>query len=404
MGKDPLVSVISSIYNGEKWLDGFMESILKQTYPNLEIILVDDVSNDNTYQRLLEYAKEDSRITVLQMPYNSLTCARKLGFDHSHGKYISFVDVDDILELDMYETLVTNAEKSQAQVSIGSCLLFSDDKVLWTSLAGQGVVPDKKVVSNQIQVVAGIEAAHFYKGPLHGNTTIYNPLLWDKIFNRNLVEKCYHNYDFELIMGEDLAMCFNMLINAEKVVVTSKIVYDARANPNSTSHSSEYHNNLHSRHLYDYLTNVYQDLPKKVQATLATQRDWFIKYQLFNMNYGILERVRPLYPFHVHHGQKIVFYGNGMLGHKLRNVNAKEKHVQIVGIIDKNSNEPGVYGIDDVSKLDYDQILVTVFNDKYYADILADLTKAGADPSKIQFIEDQNWSDLDLDKILTAED
>lgn len=100
------ISVIVPIYNIEKFLPRCLDSILSQTYRNLEIILVDDGSIDCSGEIADQYEKKDSRIKVIHQVNSGVSVARNRGLDHATGDYIGFVDGDDYVEPDMYETLM----------------------------------------------------------------------------------------------------------------------------------------------------------------------------------------------------------------------------------------------------------------------------------------------------------
>lgn len=126
----PLISVIVPVYKVEDYLERCVESIRNQTYPNLEIILVDDGSPDNSGAMCDAYAREDSRIRVIHKINGGLSSARNAGLTIAKGDYIGFVDSDDWVEPDMYETMYGLIEEHKAQIS--ACGLqcdFSDGKV-----------------------------------------------------------------------------------------------------------------------------------------------------------------------------------------------------------------------------------------------------------------------------------
>lgn len=102
-----LISVIIPVYNSEKFIDRCMESILNQTYGNLEIILVDDGSKDDSLKCCNDYADRDSRVKVFHKENGGSSSARNLGVRNATGKYIGFVDSDDYIEPDMYESLAS---------------------------------------------------------------------------------------------------------------------------------------------------------------------------------------------------------------------------------------------------------------------------------------------------------
>lgn len=103
---EPLVSVIVPVYKVGKYLDKCVESIVEQTYKNLEIILVDDGSPDNCPAMCDKWAERDSRIKVIHKQNGGVSSARNVGIDAAQGEFIGFVDSDDWLEPDMYDCLV----------------------------------------------------------------------------------------------------------------------------------------------------------------------------------------------------------------------------------------------------------------------------------------------------------
>ncbi len=117
MDKD-LISIIVPVYNVIKYLRHCIESIVNQTYTNLEIILVDDGSNDESEKVCDEYKNKDSRIIVIHQENRGLSAARNAGLDICKGKYISFVDSDDYIEPDFIECLYSSIIENSVKVSM----------------------------------------------------------------------------------------------------------------------------------------------------------------------------------------------------------------------------------------------------------------------------------------------
>ncbi len=113
-----LISVIVPIYNVEKYLDRCIKSIVNQTYQNLEIILVDDGSTDNSGKICDEYVKKDDRIKVIHKENGGLSDARNVGIENATGRLIGFVDSDDYIDKDMFELLNTDLTKYDADIAI----------------------------------------------------------------------------------------------------------------------------------------------------------------------------------------------------------------------------------------------------------------------------------------------
>lgn len=113
----PLISVIVPVYNVESYIHRCIDSILNQTYVNLEIILVDDGSPDNCGQICDEYAQKDNRIIVIHQSNGGLSVARNAGLNKCTGKYIGFVDSDDCIHPEMYERLYKDICKYQVRLA-----------------------------------------------------------------------------------------------------------------------------------------------------------------------------------------------------------------------------------------------------------------------------------------------
>lgn len=114
--QNPLVSVIIPCYNVEKSVSYCLDSVINQTYKNLEIICVNDGSKDNTLQILKQYAEKDSRIKIISRENKGLSITRNDGIDASHGEYLSFIDSDDFISLNLYERMISLMDKYSADI------------------------------------------------------------------------------------------------------------------------------------------------------------------------------------------------------------------------------------------------------------------------------------------------
>lgn len=122
-----LISIIIPVYNVENYINACMKSVIEQSYDVLDIILVDDGSTDNSGDICDYYEKKDERITVIHKMNGGLSDARNCGIKKAQGKYITFVDSDDIIAHDYIEKLYTMIKNSQADISICDCVhIFPD--------------------------------------------------------------------------------------------------------------------------------------------------------------------------------------------------------------------------------------------------------------------------------------
>lgn len=125
--EDGLISVIVPIYKVEEYLDRCVESLVNQTYKNLEIILVDDGSPDGCPHKCEDWARKDSRIKVIHKENGGLSDARNAGMKIASGGYISFIDSDDYISLDFFETLLSVMEKENSDIVECSVVKFYED-------------------------------------------------------------------------------------------------------------------------------------------------------------------------------------------------------------------------------------------------------------------------------------
>ena len=127
MSKNPLISVIIPVYNVKEFLRACMERITAQTYTNLEILLVDDGSNDGSEAICDEYAARDPRVRVLHKLNGGQASARNAALDVARGEFISFVDSDDLISLDLIETLFHLTQKFCTKIAMCGYAAFSDE-------------------------------------------------------------------------------------------------------------------------------------------------------------------------------------------------------------------------------------------------------------------------------------
>ena len=124
--KNPLVSVIIPIYNVEKYINKTINSVINQTYKNLEIILVNDGATDNSLEICKKYNEIDSRIMIIEKENGGLSSARNAGLDVAKGEYISLIDGDDFIESHFIEYLLSLIIKSEADIA--ECYLEKIDE------------------------------------------------------------------------------------------------------------------------------------------------------------------------------------------------------------------------------------------------------------------------------------
>lgn len=193
VSEEDLISVIVPIYNVEKYLDKCIQSIINQTYKNLEIILVDDGSTDNCPKICDDFAKKDERIKVIHKKNEGVSSARNIGLDEASGIWISFVDGDDWLECDFCKTLMKNITENNADIGLCSYNRVVSNKVEKISLIKNEVVDSRKFLINCLNPQSQfgsccmkiIKSSAIYKLRLNENLDVAE----DALFNIELSEK-----------------------------------------------------------------------------------------------------------------------------------------------------------------------------------------------------------------------
>ncbi len=199
------ISVIVAIYNMENYLERCIQSILSQTYDNLEILLVDDGSTDRSGRICEKYQKKDSRIVWLQKENGGVADARNYGMARNHGEFIAFVDPDDWIEEDFFEKLIMQIEDNQADIA---CIGFDyvNDHGSW--------LPEhqvKNVTMNQKQCLRRLCENRWFTSHL-----------WNKLYRREVFENIRFPYGENY---EDISVMHEVIKNADVVVCSNTILY-----------------------------------------------------------------------------------------------------------------------------------------------------------------------------------
>lgn len=196
---EKLVSVIVPAYNIEKYISRCLDSIIVQTYKNLEIIVVDDGSKDKTVEILDNYEKKDSRVKIIHKENGGVSSARNKGLDIAKGDYIGFVDGDDSIEPNMYEILVKLLEEENADIAHCGYQMIFPNRVDYYYNTGR-----RKTQTTQ----EGI------KDLLSGK--MIEPALYNKLYRRELFNSI--RLDEKIRINEDLEANYRLFKNSKKSI------------------------------------------------------------------------------------------------------------------------------------------------------------------------------------------
>lgn len=222
------ISIIVPVYNAEKYLRKCISSILAQKSVSIELILVNDGSNDASGTICDEYAVNDERVKVFHVKNGGPARARNIGMNHATGKYIGFVDADDYIEPDMYSLLLQKAEANNYEITTcGFDLILNGQTIGIThpELGNSELLGSVNIRGNAISKYYTANAGTW-------------PSLWNKLYLREFIEKEHTRIDESLIRAEDYWFNFDLICRAERIGSVDMIAYHyVQDNQNSTMHS-----------------------------------------------------------------------------------------------------------------------------------------------------------------------
>lgn len=209
----PQVSIIVPIYNGEKYLNRCIDSILLQTLEDFELVLVNDGSNDGSLPICDEYAAKDMRIKVINQANSGVSMARNNGVDTAKGDYICFIDCDDWVDPCYLQLLYNNLKESSADLSMTGYREITEAGELGkdTSTIGYTSVLDADQAMFHL-----FEAVDFM--------SFCYP--WGKLFKTDIIRRHNIRFNPSIAIGEDRLFIFDYLHHAGKVSCTSKATYN----------------------------------------------------------------------------------------------------------------------------------------------------------------------------------
>lgn len=245
MEQDILVSVIVPVYQVEEYLARCVDSILGQTYGNLEVLLVDDGSTDGSGQICEDYAEKDARVKVIHKANGGLSSARNAGIDAATGTYLEFVDSDDWLEPDGVEAMLTLARTSSVKLVVAG---------RWDVSAKTGV-KKKGLCPTRQEVISGTELVRRIFRWEHCDSSAC-----DKLFHRELFREIRFP---EGMVCEDVPVMYKIVLDAQQAVMLNRPIYHYFHRNGSISYSGISEKNFHfSQHTAEIMKFIQQNYPE----------------------------------------------------------------------------------------------------------------------------------------------
>lgn len=233
-----LISIIVPVYNVEDYLKECLDSVINQSYTNIEILLIDDGSTDNSSKICKEYCIIDNRIKYYKKDNSGLGSARNYGIKKSNGNYLSFIDSDDVVSINMIEILYSEIKKNKCDISVCKYNLFKDRYIYEPGIYTTEIMNQDEIIIN-LMIDKKITS--------HSCNKLYDRSLFNN--NKYIVGRKY----------EDIGTTYRLLLLSSKVVYIDQELYGYRFRNNSIT------NKLSKNTLLDYIEMVnkrYDDLIK----------------------------------------------------------------------------------------------------------------------------------------------
>lgn len=379
---EELISVIVPIYMIEQYLGVCIESILNQTYTNLEIILVDDGSKDLCPEICDLYAKKDSRIKVIHKDNGGLVSARKAGIQIASGQYIGYVDGDDWIEKEFYESMYCAIKASEADmVCAGYTRELFDKSEQFLNICSSGGYHDENL-------------KHIYDSMI-SEGSFYRPgiytYVWNKLFKRELLYLVQMNVDNRISIGEDAAVTYPALLKCNRICITDNTAYHYRQHNSSMLKKNNLLSNeiLKLKYLYEYMETWAET---ESSYRISSQIEDFILSICMIRSGGQLDcsntRCTYLAFDEKYIGKSVVVYSAGTFGQQLIHRLKEKGCCNIAGWLDDDYWEYRrccleVDPIESITTLTFDYVLIAAVDPSVIHDAVKRLLDLGVSGDKL---------------------
>lgn len=251
---EDLISVIIPVYNVENYIRYCLDSVIKQTYKNLEIIIVDDGTKDSSGKIADEYASKDSRIKVIHKENEGVSKARNVALDIAKGKYIAFLDSDDVISLNFYQYLYNLIKQDDYDIAECEFLRILSSEISSVEKILENENKDKNV---KIKIETSQNTLYDFYGR-YEKPYINKVVVWNKLYKRKIFDNIRYP---EGQLFEDEAIMFKILSKINKMISSSKKMYGYIQSNNSamrkeTVNQKQIEDNLRA---YESAVNFFKD-------------------------------------------------------------------------------------------------------------------------------------------------
>lgn len=378
--RETLLSVIVPIYNVEAYVEECIISILNQTYKNIEVLLMNDGSTDNSTEICRRYAKLDNRIKFYSQDNQGVVSARKNALAHIRGEYVTFVDADDFIELTFFQDMMSQVNGHDLVTSgyyngYGLCTKFFDGihegEYCTESELGY-------LYSNLIQLGEKKEIGIIRS-------------MWAKIYKTDLVKVIFKEIDETISIGEDGDFLYRYILKCKSIQITKLCGYHYRMREDSvmSSVNKRFLRNIDS--IYNTLEPVFLNHPYR-DVLLVQLQGWIaqmINQAPYYLGFPIeMHTTSYVYPeLKTIAGKDVVIYGAGNVGRSYKNFFERYGVCDVKLWVDKNTNTyENMYTISkvkDVLNCKYDYIVIALKSESLATEVIKELSEIGVETDRI---------------------
>lgn len=251
-----LLSVIIPLYNGKKYIVHTVDNILKSTYTNIEVVIVNDGSTDDSYNVVKHYYKDNDRVRIFTKQNGGIASTRNFGLEQAKGKYVCFVDQDDYVEPFMYEEMINQIIQDSSQCCVcGTGRIINNKKIPFESFE------NCKYVENEIVEKILLPFIFMDTSYLHNKPIIKRTSIWKFIIEREFLKDIQFSFKRFINYEDDYIFNVEILLNLTSLSMISYVGYYWYMNVNSESFNKRYINDIipkcknYREYLYKKLSN-----------------------------------------------------------------------------------------------------------------------------------------------------
>ena len=250
----PLLSVIVPVYNGQEYLKETINAILSSSYSNIELIIVDDGSVDQSEKIYTEIAEKDNRLRIFKKEHGGIVSARNYGIDRAKGDYVCFCDQDDIVHENMYEKIIKKMLSFDSDIGFCSTGRLIRDKLTVYEQYEEGAYLNDEIEESLLYPLL----FHEFSIPIKMSKGSVYPSIWKCVFSMKFFSEYGFRFRRFVDYEDDLIMFIETLAKAKRVTVNSEIMYYWRVNLNSESHRIKYIHEIEKKQndLKQYLCSI----------------------------------------------------------------------------------------------------------------------------------------------------